>query len=42
MGLIKFKICGVLKFENYLRYLIKFLLSLVLWNIEFWKGVYVF
>lgn len=29
MGLIKFKICGVLKFENYLRYLIKFLLSLV-------------
>lgn len=39
MGLIKFKICGVLKFENYLRYLIKFLLSLVLWNIVLERGL---
>lgn len=42
MGVTKFKICGAPKFENHSRHLTKFLLSSVLWNTEFWKGVYAF
>lgn len=42
MRVTKFKICGAPKFENHSRHLTKFLLSSVLWNTEFWKGVYAF
>lgn len=42
MGVTKIKICGAPKFENHSHHLTKFLLSSVLWNTEFWKGVYAF